>query len=59
MIGGSLHVPGNQLVETSFFIELPEKNIKFSYIPVYLEIFSDNHLLEEIRTSFIGPETKK
>ena len=59
MIGGNLHVPGNQLVETSFFIELPEKNIKFSYIPVYLEIFSDNHLLEEIRTSFIGPETKK
>ena len=59
MIGGSLHVPGNQLVETSFFIELPEKNIKFSHIPVYLEIFSDNHLLEEIRTSFIGPETKK
>jgi len=59
MIGGNLHVPGNQLVETSFFIELPENNIKLTYIPVYLEIFSGDHLLEEIRTSFIGPETKK
>jgi len=59
LVGGKLRVPGNQLVETSFFIELPVNNIKFSRIPVYLEIFSGVRLLEEIRTSFIGPETKK
>jgi len=59
LVGGNLLVPGNQLFESAFFVEIPEKNIKFPRIPVYLEIFSGEQLLQEIRTSFIGPEISR
>jgi cytochrome c oxidase accessory protein FixG len=59
LIGGPLLVPGDHLFESAFFIEIPARMIKFSHIPIYLEIFSGRELLNEMRTSFIGPETGK
>jgi cytochrome c oxidase accessory protein FixG len=59
LVGGNLLIPGDQLIESAFFIEIPAKNIKFSRIPVFVEIFSGKELLDDIKTSFIGPETNK
>jgi hypothetical protein len=59
LVGGNLLIPGDQLIESAFFIEIPAKNIKFSRIPVFVEIFSGKELLDEIKTSFIGPDTNK
>jgi cytochrome c oxidase accessory protein FixG len=59
LVGGGINVPKNGIFESAFFIDIPVKQIKFSPIPVYIEIFSENELLEEIRTSFVGPQSKQ
>jgi len=59
VVGGPLLVPESGMFESAFFVDIPARNIKFSRIPLYIEIFSDDELLDEIRTSFIGPENKK
>lgn len=56
LVGGPLLVPENALYESAFFVDIPLQQIKYSRIPLYIEIFSGTELLDEIRTSFIGPE---
>jgi polyferredoxin len=58
IVGGPLLVPDSGMFESAFFVEIPAENIKFSPIPLYIEIFSGNDLLDEVRTSFIGPVHK-
>ncbi len=55
IVGGPLLVPDSGMFESAFFVEIPTNNIKFSPIPLYIEIFSGNELLDEVRSSFIGP----
>ena len=59
VVGGPLLVPESGMLESAFFVEIPARNIKFPRILLYIEIFSGDELLDEIRTSFIGPERKK
>ncbi len=59
VVGGPLQVPESGMLESAFFVEIPARNIKFPRILLYIEIFSGDELLDEIRTSFIGPERKK
>jgi len=59
IVGGPLVVPKNGLYESAFFVDIPAEQIKFSRIPLNIEIFSGEELLEEIKTSFIGPENMK
>jgi len=37
-------------------VEIPKKNIRFSRIPVYIDVYSGQEIFEEVRTSFIGPD---
>jgi len=58
IIGGPLLVPESGMFESAFFVEIPANNIKFLTIPLYIEIFSGDELLDEVRTSFMGPANK-
>jgi cytochrome c oxidase accessory protein FixG len=59
MVGGDLVVPKGGLFESAFFVEIPVENIFMTRLPIYIEVFSGQELLEEIRSSFIGPELGK
>ena len=59
MIGGDLVAPQNGLSESAFFVEISPENIKFARTPILIEIYSDDNLLEKVRTSFIGPDPRQ
>jgi cytochrome c oxidase accessory protein FixG len=59
MVGGDLVIPEGSLFESAFFVEIPAENIHSARLPIYIEIFSGQELLEEIRSSFIGPNPGK
>lgn len=59
MVGGDLVIPEGSLFESAFFVEISAENIHFARLPIYIEIFSGQELLEKIRSSFIGPNPGK
>ena len=59
MVGGDLVIPGGGLFESAFFVEIPVKNIIVARQSIYIEVFSGQELIEEIRSSFIGPDPGK
>ncbi|MGD9900111.1 MAG: cytochrome c oxidase accessory protein CcoG [Calditrichaceae bacterium] len=56
MVGGELTVPGNDYLETSFFIEIPGEKVVLANMPVAIDIYSGENLVQSLRTSFNGPE---
>ena len=56
VIGGNLNVPKNNFLESAFFVEIPTEKIRFVRTPVILNIYTRDHLIDEISTSFIGPD---
>jgi len=59
LVGGKLHISKNNILQSAFFIELPGENVRLVRTPVFLDIYSDDQLIGEITTSFIGPELHK
>ena len=59
LVGGKLHISKNDILQSAFFIELPGENVHLVRTPVFLDIYSDDQLIGEITTSFIGPELHK
>jgi len=59
VLGGDIIVPEQGLFESAFFIEIPKKNVFMARLPVYIEVYSGDELIEEIRSSFIGPNPEK
>ena len=59
IIGGDMNVPEQGLFESAFFVEIPEETIFMARLPIYLEVYSGEELIEEIRSSFLGPEKEK
>jgi len=59
MVGGDLVIPGGGLFKSAFFVEIPVKNIIVARQSIYIEVFSGQELIEEIRSSFIGPDPGK
>jgi len=59
MVGGDLIVPDGSLFESAFFVEISSENIFVARQSIYIEVFSGQELLEEIGSSFIGPEPEK
>jgi cytochrome c oxidase accessory protein FixG len=59
IIGGDMVVPEQGLFESAFFVEIPAENIFMARLPVIIEVYSGKELIEEIRSSFIGPEPEK
>jgi len=56
VVGGNLRVPKNNFLESAFFIELPTDKIRYVRTQVILNIYTGDHLIDEITTSFIGPD---
>ena len=59
MVGGDLIVPEGGLFESAFFVEIPSKNLFVARQSIVIEVFSGQELLDEIKSSFIGPEPEK
>jgi polyferredoxin len=59
IIGGDMIVPKQGLYETAFFVEIPARNIFMARLPLYIDVYSGEELIEEIRSSFIGPDPEK
>ena len=55
MVGGPLHVDASATMESAFFVKIPRENLHTRNIPIHIQVYSGNKLLEEIKTSFIGP----
>ncbi len=55
LVGGKLVAPAGNLCETSFFVKLPRKTVRFSNTPITIAVESDGKELSRVRTSFLGP----
>lgn len=56
MVGGDLIVAKNNLAQSAFLVELDKRTIRFVNTPIYIEVYLGEELLEQIKTSFIGPD---
>ena len=54
-VGGDLFVPENSSVQSAFFVEFPLRSLKLVRTTVEIEIFTGADLIDEVSTSFIGP----
>ncbi|NOZ74103.1 MAG: cytochrome c oxidase accessory protein CcoG [FCB group bacterium] len=50
-----LHVAGNDLLQSAFFVDLPKDVIKYSPVPLQIEIDADGRVVEVFSTAFVGP----
>lgn len=55
MVGGKMIVPASEVAETSFFIKLTRDKIYRHNTPVTIDVYSGDELLEQTKTSFLGP----
>lgn len=59
IIGTELIVPEGELVESSFFVKIDQDFLKFTSTPLLISVAANGEVLEEIRSSFIGPNPFK
>jgi polyferredoxin len=59
IIGKQLIVPEGELVESGFFVKIHIKFLNSTSIPLLINVSADGEVLEEIRTSFNGPNPSK
>ncbi|MEZ4806072.1 MAG: cytochrome c oxidase accessory protein CcoG [Flavobacteriales bacterium] len=55
MVGRHLDLKGGELAKGEFFIILPPDQLSSMKTKVVIGVFSGNELLEEVKTSFLGP----
>lgn len=55
IIGNEIVVSKNKLAEGTFFIELPNNEIKTMKTKLVIEVYSDGKLIDEVKTNFLGP----
>ena len=55
LVGGQLIVPYGVINESAFFIKLDRDILKTTSVSVFIDVYSGEEMLEEIRTTFIGP----
>lgn len=51
----TLLAPANGMVESVYFVELPATQIIKAKTPILLGIFSENTMIEKVKTNFLGP----
>jgi cytochrome c oxidase accessory protein FixG len=56
MVGGDINIPESEIAETSFFVELERKTLFTTSIPIQIGVYSNEQLLEEVNTNFMGPQ---
>lgn len=55
LVGDSPTVDKNQMVEGALFIEMDKQKLERSSNKIWIEIYSNGELMEEVKTSFLGP----
>jgi hypothetical protein len=55
IIGNEINVPKNKLSEGTFFIELPQKEIKTMKTKLVIEIYSKGNMIDKVKTNFLVP----
>lgn len=56
MIAGEIVVKPEEITESAFFVEIPPRQLHSSAIMITIEVVSGNTVIDEITTSFMGPE---
>jgi cytochrome c oxidase accessory protein FixG len=59
VVGKELMLPKAELIEGEFFIALPPSEIQGYSTLVTVGVYSGDHLLDEVRASFVGPMTNR
>jgi len=54
--GQDIHVPGDGMAESAFFIRIPRSEIRGSKIKVVIGVYNGNELLEKVTSRFVSPE---
>jgi hypothetical protein len=54
-VGGAIRAEGNSVVQSAFFVELQKDNLQFVRTTIDIEILANSEVIDEISTSFIGP----
>jgi len=55
MVGGEMVVPGGALKEAVFFVKIKKETVHLTSTPIVIDVISGGEVLEEIDTSFLGP----
>jgi len=58
LVQGDIELDPGGIVETSLFVDLPADQILGQATPITIEIVSDGVVVEDIQTSFMGPEMR-
>ena len=55
LVGKEISLKANEKYEGKFLILLPKSEIKYMDTPISISVYSNKKLLEDIKTSFLGP----
>ncbi len=58
LVQGDIELDPGGIVETSLFVDLPTGQVLGQSTPITIEIMCDGVVVEDIRTSFMGPEIR-
>jgi cytochrome c oxidase accessory protein FixG len=59
VVGESLHVPSQGLMQSKLLIFLPQDEIHMMSTPLTIGIYADTTLIQRVSTTFLGPVRKK
>ncbi len=59
LLGGEVNLKPQQKLDSKFLLILPKSSMTKMNTPITILVYSKNKLLKEIKTSFLGPITKK
>ncbi|RMD98999.1 MAG: cytochrome c oxidase accessory protein CcoG [Calditrichaeota bacterium] len=55
LVGDKMVVPQDGLAESALFVEIPRDQLKSENSKIVIQVFSGDKLLDEVKSSFIGP----
>jgi cytochrome c oxidase accessory protein FixG len=55
LVGGTMQVPAGEIGESAFFVKLEKSELAKVSIPLLIDVFSGDKLLDQVKSSFIGP----
>lgn len=59
LVGEDLLIPPGEIRESAFFVKLPRSELKTISTTVVIDVYCGEELLDQKKTSFIGPNTYK
>ncbi len=55
LMGRDLNLKSGSLTRSSFYIKIPKAKLQYVNTPIMIDVYDGETLVEEIRTSFMGP----